>query len=186
MKTLIPDLKKHFDGVVLRLKEDLKAIRTSHASPALLENIDVEAYGGTMKMKLMELATISNESATKLSVVPFDPSITQDIEKAIRKSPLGLSPTTQTNKIYITVPSLSEEQRTKYVKLANEITEASKHIIRGYRDDARKKIKHLFESKEISEDDKFRLEKQVDDETQKANEQVQIVKDKKEKEITTV
>ncbi len=186
MKTLIPDLKKHFDGVVLKLKEDLKAIRTSHASPALLENIEVEAYGGTMKMKLMELATISNESSTLLAVVPFDPSITQDIERAIRNSPLGFSPSTQTNKILITVPSLSEEQRTKYVKLANEMAEGTRHILRGYRDDARKKIKHAFEAKEISEDEKFRSEKQVDDEIQKANDQVQQVRDKKEKEIATV
>jgi ribosome recycling factor len=186
MKTLIPDLKKHFDGVVLKLKDDLKIIRTSHASPALLENIEVEAYNGAMKMKLMELATITNESPTVLAVIPFDPSITQDVERAIRKSPLGLSPSTQTNKILITVPSLSDEQRGKYVKLVNEMAEASRHILRGYRDDARKKIKHAIEAKEMSEDEKFRIEKLVDDETQKANAQIEYVKDKKEKEIMTV
>lgn len=186
MKILIPDLKKRFDGAILKLKDDLKVIRTGHASPALLENIEVEAYDGAMKMKLMELATIANDSATVLSVVPFDPSITQDVERAIRKSPLGLSPTTQTNKILITVPSLSEEQRNKYAKLVNEMAETSKHIMRGYRDDARKKVKHAFEAKEIGEDEKFRLEKQVDEETQKANEQIQSVREKKEREIKTV
>ena len=186
MKILIPDLKKRFDGIALKFKDDLKAIRTSHASPALLENIEVEAYAGAMKMKLMELATIMNESPTVLSISPFDPSITQDIERAIQKSPLGLSPTTQTNKILITVPALSQEQRLKYAKLVNEMSETSRHIIRGYRDDARKKVKHAFEAKEIGEDDKFRLEKQVDDETQKANDHIQMIRDKKEKEITTV
>lgn len=186
MKTIIADLKKHFEEVTLKLKDDLKIIRTGHASPALLENIEVEAYDGAMKMKLMELATIANDSPTVLSVVPFDPSITQDVERAIRKSPLGLSPSTQTSKILITVPSLSDEQRGKYVKLVNEMAESSRHILRGYRDDARKKIKHAIEAKEISEDEKFRIEKLVDDETQKANVQIESVKDKKEKEIMTV
>ena len=186
MKTLISDIKKHFDSALVKLKDDLKVIRTSHASPALLENIEVEAYDGTMKMKLMELATIANESPTVLAVVPFDPAITQDVERAIRKSPLGLSPATQTNKILITVPSLSDEQRGKYVKLVSEMAEASRHILRGYRDDARKKIKHASEIKEISEDEKFRMEKLVDEETQKANEQIQSIKDKKEKDIMTV
>ncbi|HNQ31177.1 MAG TPA: ribosome-recycling factor [Candidatus Woesebacteria bacterium] len=186
MKTIIPDLKKHFDGVVNALKEELKAVRTSHASPALLENIEVEAYGGAMKMKLMELATITNEGPTTLAIIPFDPTLTQDIEKAIRKSPLGLSPTTQTSKILIMVPSLSTEQRAKYVKLVNEMAEKSRTSVRGNRDDARKKIRNAFEAKELSEDEKYRLEKQVDEETQKVNEQLQIVREKKEKEITTV
>lgn len=186
MNNLIPELNKHFDMSVTKLREDLKTIRTSHASPALLENIEVEAYGGAMKMKLMELATIGNDSPTVLTVVPFDPSTTQDIERAIQKSPLGLSPTTQTNKILITVPSLSEEQRAKYAKLVNEMAEETRRVVRGYRDDARKKIKHAFEAKEVSEDDKFRFEKQVDEETQKINEQIEVLKEKKDKEITTV
>jgi ribosome recycling factor len=66
------------------------------------------------------------------------------------------------------------------------MAEASRHILRGYRDDARKKIKHAIEAKEMSEDEKFRIEKLVDDETQKANAQIEYVKDKKEKEIMTV
>lgn len=186
MNTLIPDLKKHFEGVVAKLKEELKTIRTSHASPALLENIDIDVYGGTMKMKLLELATITNEGATTLAVVPFDPTTTQDIERGILKSPLGLSPTTQTSKILITIPPLSEEQRAKYAKFVNEMAEEHRHIVRGYRDDARRKVKQAFEAKSISEDEKFRYEKQIDDETIKINERIHEVKTKKETEIQTV
>jgi len=186
MNNPISELKKHYEAIVLKLKDDLKSIRTNHASPALLENIEVEVYGGSMKMRLMELATINNDSPTVLAVVPFDPTTTQDIERAIQKSPLGLSPSTQTNKIIITLPALSEEQRNKYVKLANEMEEEYRQILRGYRDEIRKKIKHAFELKEVSEDEKYRYEKQVDEETQKANEQVQLLKEKKEIEIKTV
>ncbi len=186
MNTLIPDLKKHFDTAVVKLKDDLKSIRTSHASPALLENIEVEAYEGTMKMKLMELATITNESATVLAVVPFDPTITQDVEKAIRKSPLGLSPATQTSKILVTVPALSQEQREKYAKLVSEMSEQARHTVRGYRDDARKRVKQALESKTMSEDEKYRYEKLIDEETQKVNEQIQQIREKKEAEIRTV
>lgn len=186
MQTLMTDLKKHCETAIGKLKDDLKSIRTSHASPALLENIEVEAYEGAMKMKLMELATITNESPTVLSVVPFDPTITQDVERAIRKSPLGLSPATQTSKILITIPSLSQEQRDKYAKLVGEMAENTRHTIRGYRDDARKKIKHALETKSVSEDEKYRLEKLLDEETQRMNEQIQQIKEKKEREILTV
>ncbi len=186
MKTIIPDLKKHFDTSVLKLKEELKTIRTSHASPALVEGLEVETYGGTTTMRLMEMATITNEGPTAIVVIPFDSSTMQDIERAIIKSPLGLSPNTQSGRIIITVPALSEEQREKYAKLVGQMVEEYRNTIRGYRDDARKKVKHAFEAKEATEDEKYRLEKQIDDETKKANETVELVKTNKEKEIKTV
>lgn len=186
MKNIVPDLKKHFDTNINKLKEELKTIRTSHASPALVEGLEVETYGGTTTMRLMEMATITNEGPTALVALPFDPSTLQDIERAIIKSPLGLSPSTQNGRIIIKVPSLSQEQREKYAKLVGRMVEEFRNTVRGYRDDARKKVKHAFESKEATEDEKFRLEKQIDDETQKANEAILLVKDSKEKEIRTV
>ncbi len=113
MKQVIQDLNKHFESNIMKLKEDLKTIRTSHASPALVEGLEVETYGGSTKMRLMEMATITNEGPTALSVSPFDPSTIQDIERAVIKSPLGLSPNVQGGRILITIPSLSEEQRLK-------------------------------------------------------------------------
>lgn len=186
MKNLIPELKKTFENNIFKLKEELKTIRTSRASPALVEGLEVEAYGGTTKMRLMEMATITNEGPNTLSVFPFDHSTLHDIERAVIKSPLGLSPNTQGGRILITIPALSQEQREKYVKIASELVEEFKHTVRGYRDDARRKVKHAFEAKEITEDDRYRIDKQVDEETQKTNEQIQTIKDSKEKEITTV
>lgn len=182
----IPELKKQFSAVADRLKEELKTIRTNHASPALLEAIVVEAYGGSMNMKLMELATITNDGPTTLVIAPFDPSTVQDIERAILKSPLGITPSNQGGRLLVKIPPLSQEQREKYVKLAASMVEEYKNIVRGHRDDVRKKIKHAFEAKEISEDEKFRQEKQVDEETKKTNESIETVKSNKEKEIMTV
>lgn len=180
----IPELKKHFGITIDKLKEDLKTIRTGHASPALLEGLQVETYGTTMR--LMEVATITTEGPTLLVVAPFDPGTLQDIERGITKSPLGLTSSNQGGRLFIKIPPLSEEQREKYVKLASGMIEEYKNTIRGYRDDVRKKIKHAFEAKDISEDEKFRLEKTVEDETKKINEHVETIREHKEQEITTV
>ena len=180
----ISELKKHFESAMEHLKEELKTIRTSQASPALLEGIAVEAYGTTMR--LVELATITTDGPSAIIVAPFDPSTIQDIERGILKSPLGISPSNQNGRLVVRMPPLSQEQREKYVKLAAQIVEESKGVIRGYRDDIRKKIRAAFDKKEITEDDKFRFEKQVDEETKKINEIAETHRANKEKEVMTV
>ena len=102
------------------LKEDLKSIRTGRASPNLVENLIVETYGGQTKLRLLELATIMTEGASSISISPYDPSVIQDIERAILKSPLGLTPSSQGTRIIIRIPSLNTEQREKYIKVVAE------------------------------------------------------------------
>jgi ribosome recycling factor len=180
------EFKKHLESIVNKLKEEMKTVRTGQASPALLENLQVETYSGSTTMRLMEMATITTDGPTMLVVVPFDPSTISDVEKAILKSPLGLSPTVQNNRILVQVPKLSQEQREKYVKIVNTLVEEHKQSIRGYRDDARRHVKHAFEAKEITEDQKFRDEKEIDEITAKYNEHIQEIKETKEKQILQV
>lgn len=168
------------------LKEDLKSIRTGRASPNLVENLIVETYGGQSKLRLLELATIMTEGASSISISPYDPSVIQDIEKAILKSPLGLTPTNQGAKIIIRIPSLNTEQREKYIKVVGEKIEEKKVIVRNHRDDCRKVIKTSFEKKEISEDEKYRLEKEIDQRSTKFMEEINVVRESKEKEIMEV
>lgn len=168
------------------LKEDLKSIRTGRATPSLVENIVVEAYGGSTKLRLMEMATIVTEGPAALSITPFDPSTIQDIERSILKSPLGMSPVTQGSRIIIKIPPLSEEQREKFIKLSSSKVEEKKVQIRANRDDARKIIKEKFEKKEITEDEKYRVEKEIDNASQKLMEEIEIIRDKKEQEIREV
>lgn len=168
------------------LKEDLKSIRTGHASPSLVENLSVETYGGQTKLRLLELSTIMINGPSSLSIIPFDPTILQDIEKAILKSPLGLTPAVQGSKIIIRIPSLNTEQREKYIKIVGEKVEEKKVTIRNHRDSARKIIKTFFEKKEMGEDEKYRLEKEIDSQTTKFMEEINNIKESKENEIRQV
>ncbi len=168
------------------LKEELKTIRTGRANPAMIENIEVEAYGGSTKLRLKELSTIATEGASALVILPFDPSTTVDIEKAILKSPLGLSPQTQGTRITIRIAAMSQEQRDTYAKLIGQMVEEKRNIVRGHRDEVRKKIKESFDRKEMTEDDKYRMEKDVDQLTQKANEDIAQVKESKNAELQQI
>ncbi len=185
MNPVINDFKAATARIVSQLKEELKGIRTGRANPGMLEDIIVEAYGGT-KMKLMELSTITTEGPAQLVVMPYDQSTTQDIEKAISKSPLGLSPATQSGRIIVRVPPLSEEQRLKMTKFISQIVEEHRVKIRGERDESRRTIKQLFEAKEITEDQKFRFEKDIDAAAQAVTEELQTIKENKDREIMEV
>lgn len=187
--TLIMDLsdfKSNLQLTVTALKEELKSIRTGRANPAMIEDIIIEAYGGSTKLRLKELATITTDGASALLIAPFDPSTIIDIEKGILKSPLGISPQTQGVRITIRIPPMSQEQRDKYMKLVGQMIEEKRSIIRNHRDDVRKKIRDEFDKKNLTEDDKYRFEKEIDTLTQKANEDIASVKAAKDTEIQQV
>lgn len=182
----IGEFKQQSTKVIENLKEDLKSIRTGRATPSLVENMLVEAYGGQSKLRLLEVATITTNGPSALLISPFDPSILSDIEKSILKSPLGISPIVQGSTITLKIPALSQEQREKFIKLIGQKVEERKGIIRNLRDNARKTIKSAFEKKEITEDDKFRQEKEVDLASQKYMEEIEHHKEHKEVEIREV
>ena len=172
--------------IISKLKEDLRTIRTGKANPSLIENIVVETYNNTMKLKLNELSAITTLDTTTLLIKPFDRSTIIDMEKAILKSPLGVSPKLESDQLIIKFPPLSQEQREKLIKLIGQIIEENKNNIRKIRDEIRKMIKNSFESKEITEDVKFRLEKQIDEETKKFMAEIDNLKSSKEKEVLTL
>lgn len=180
------DFTKASQGIILHLKEELKTIRTGRANPAVLEDLIVEAYGGQSKFRMLELATITTGGASQLLVAPYDPITVPDIERAILKSPLGLTPVNQGGRIIIRIPPLSQEQRQKLTKIINQKIEEKKNSIRMLRDEARKKIKHQAEAKEITKDDRFRIEKDIDTATQKLMEEIETIKKNKDKEIMEV
>lgn len=182
----LTDFKTQLQNTVNSLKEELKSIRTGRANPIIIEHLSVDAYGGSTKMRLMEMATITTEGSSALVIAPFDPSTVPDIEKAILKSPLGLSPQVQGTRIIIRIPPLSQEQREKYVKLVNQTVEDKRNVVRNHRDDIRKKIKQQFDEKIMTEDDKYRFEKEIDTISQKVSGQLLEIKESKEKEIMEV
>jgi len=185
MNDIILSFNNQTEAHISKLREELKGIRTGRAHTGMIESLQLEAYGGT-QMKLIELSSITIESKDALVITPFDPSTVPDIEKGILSSPLGLNPQTEGNRIIVRVPPLSEEQRTKYVKLVSQLIEETKNKVRYERDTIRKKIKNLENIKELTEDDRYRLEKEIDEMTGKFNNELQTVKENKEREIMEV
>jgi len=177
---------KNADLIIEKLKEELRLIRTGAVNPALVENIIVETYGGQTKLKILELAAITTAPPQSLLISPFDPSTIKDIEKALLQSNLGASPVVQNNQILLKFPPLSTEQREKLAKLVNQLIETTRQKIRNLRDQERKAIKIAFEKKEITEDQKFKKEKEIDTQTQKINETIEEIKTKKINEVMNI
>lgn len=186
MDSVLASFKQQSERAIEQLKEDLKSIRTGRASPALVENLPVKTYGGQTTLKLTELATITTDGPTALTISPFDPSTVTDIEKAIQSSALGLTPQTQGTTIIVRIPALTQEQREKILKVVGQKIEEKKVQVRNYRDEVRRKIKNNLEAKEITEDGKFRLEKEVDIQTQTYMTTIQEIKQKKEDAIMQI
>jgi len=154
------------------MKHEFAAIRTGKASPALVENIDVECYGSMMKLK--QCASISSPEPRMLVVDAFDPGTVQAIEKAIRESKIGINPVVAGKVIRLPIPALSEERRRDLVKTCKGIAEDTRVRIRACRRDGMDELKKIQKGGAITEDDLKNLEKDVqkltDDYTKKVDE----------------
>jgi ribosome recycling factor len=145
-------MKKALDS----LKGDLSAIRTGRASPALVEQLQVEAYGGSSP--LIQLATISAPEARLITIRPFDASTMPSIEKAILKSDLGLTPNNDGQLIRLQVPELTEERRRQLVKVVRGLCEEGKVAVRNIRRDVMHDLRELRDMGEAGSDDEHRAE----------------------------
>ena len=177
------DFKPKLQRAIAQIRDELMGIRTGKASPVLVENLIIDAYQGTTKLKLQELATVTTNGPTQLVIAPFDPTTIQDIEKAILTSPLHLTPRVDGKTIYIQVPALSEEQRKDFIRLVSTIVEKGREMMRLHRDDFRRRIKTAYENKTLSEDEKYNQEKELDKTAQDYISQLDEIKTRKEKEI---
>ena len=136
------------------LKRELAAIRTGHATPALIEHIKVEYAGAPTPLN--QIAGISAPEARLLVIQPWDKSSIPDIEKAILKSDLGLNPIISGNLIRLNIPPLSEERRRELTKVVRKRVEERKIVIRNLRRDAISELKELEKNKDISQDENKR------------------------------
>ncbi len=164
-KEFIDKVKPEFDKAFKFLEAELAKIRTSRASPSLVEDIEVNAFG--QKFPLKQLGAISTPSTNQIVIQPWDVSYIEPIEKAIQQSGLGMSCAVDKNIIRLNLPMLTEEYRLSLGKVLNEKAEQTKQVIRRERENAWNKIQAAQKAKEISEDDKFRgkdeLQKVVDE-----------------------
>lgn len=154
-------MKKTIESVVRQFSE----IRTGRASPALVEGLHVDYYGTPTLLK--QLASISAPDVHLLTIQPWDPSAIVEIEKAIQKSNIGITPSNDGKIIRLALPLLSKERRQELVKLAHEMSEEGRVSLRTIRRDAKEALEKMEKKdKLISEDEKFRaideLQKVVD------------------------
>jgi ribosome recycling factor len=165
-------------------KKDISQLRTGRANPAILDGVLVEAYSA--KTPLQGLASITVPDAKSVLVAPWDKSILKEIEKAITAASLGCGVVNEGDKIRLTMPPTTEEDRKNQVKKLNEKLEEARIAIRQTREQVKTAIEKAEEDKAMSEDDKFRFEKELDEEVAKRNEELKGLRDRKEVEIMTI
>ncbi|MBM3875852.1 MAG: ribosome recycling factor [Verrucomicrobia bacterium] len=163
---------------------EFSALRTGKASPALIENIQVEAYGATMRLR--ELASISTPEPRALVVQPFDAGNAKAIEKAIQAANIGLNPSVQGRVIRLFLPELSTERRQELVKVGKKMAEDNRIAIRNERRQAIEALKKLKKDGHISEDDIKGGEEEVQKLTDQYIKKIDDHLAHKEKEIMTV
>jgi ribosome recycling factor len=166
------------------LQDDLMSIRTGRASPALVEKLPVEYYGTITPLN--QMASIAAPEPRLLVIRPWDPSALADIERAILKSDLGLTPMNDGKLIRLSIPRLTEERRRELTKVVAKRVEEARVAIRNLRRDALQDLKEFEKEKMISEDDFFRGKDSVQDLTDKFVEAIDEIGERKEAEVMEI
>jgi ribosome recycling factor len=178
---ILSDLREKMAKTGEALRKEFKRIRTGRASTALLDSIKVDCYD--TQMPLEQVASISVPESRLITIQPWDKSIIGEIEKSILKSELGLTPMNDGKIIRISIPPLTEERRKELAKLAKKMAEDSKIAIRNLRREANDMFKELKNEKEISEDEFFRFQEDVQKITNEFVKKIDEITTQKEKEI---
>ncbi len=167
-------------------RNDLSSIRSGRATPALVENMIIAAYGGSQRLKLMEMATITTMDAKTIVISPYDPSVITEIEKGIMEANTGLTPVVDREIIRITIPPLSQERREEYIKLARAKLESGRIMIRQIRGEGMRELKKMEDAKTISEDEQKHGERLVQELTNEMIAEIDALGQKKEAELLQV
>jgi ribosome recycling factor len=180
----LDDLKRRMQAAHASLRHELGGLRTGRASASLLEPVNVEAYG--QRMPLIQVATISVPESRSLSVSVWDKAMVQAVDKAIRDSNLGLSPTIEGTTLRIRIPELNEQRRKEMVKIAHKYSEDARIAVRHIRRDGIDVLKKLLKEHAISEDDEKHQATEVQKATDQAIKEIDASLAAKEKEIMQV
>ncbi|MCA9391921.1 ribosome recycling factor [candidate division WWE3 bacterium] len=175
---IISDAQSKFNATIDHLNSELAVIRSSQTTPSLIEDLPVNAYDGSFPLK--ELAAISVPDSNVLLIQPWDQTIVTDIEEAIQNSKLGLKPAVDGTNIRLNIPALSQERREEYVRRVSQLCEEAKVSIRNVRQDKMKSVDGLEVDSLISEDERDRAKKQVQDLVEEYNQKVENIKAAKE------
>ncbi|MFA5023534.1 MAG: ribosome-recycling factor [Patescibacteria group bacterium] len=184
MNQYLQSKQSEFANALEFFRKEIGALRTGRANPAVLDNVQVEAYG--IMNPLNTVSNIATADARSIIIVAWDKGILKAIEKAIVEAGLGFGVVNEGDKIRLTVPPLTEENRKELVKKLNEKMEKTRINLRQARDQVKNAIEKAFDDKELSEDDKFRFMKELDEFSVKKNEELKETRDRKEKDIMEI
>jgi ribosome recycling factor len=181
---ILLDCEERMEKAVEVLHGAMKGIRGGRATPGLVEHIRVEYYGSPTPLK--QIASISVPDPRLLVVKPFDPSSLKEIEKAIQKADVGLTPNNDGKLIRIAIPPLSEERRKQLAGVAKEKGEEAKVAIRNIRRDSNRKADHAQKDKTMSKDQCFDLKEEIQKLTKDYEARIEEDLQKKEKDIMEI
>jgi len=150
MKEVLREVENHMVAAVESFKNELSRLRTGRASLSLLDGVTVDYYG--TQTPLNQVASLSVPDATTIVIAPWEPKVLADVEKALLKSNLGLTPNNDGKVVRLNIPALTEERRKSLVKVAHEDAENARNVIRQIRRDGNDRIKKLEKDKQVSED----------------------------------
>lgn len=178
------DARDRMQKALENLELEFKRLRTGRASIALVDGIRVEYYGTSTPLN--QLATLTIPEPRTIMIQPWDTTIVSEVEKAILKSELGLTPMNDGKIIRINIPPLTEERRRDLVKVIKKKAEESKVAVRNIRRDANEMVKDLKKEKEISEDDQFRAQDEIQKITDEFISNIDSVYNTKETEVLEI
>src|SRR5258706_6384554 len=176
-------VKAKMQGVINNLLEVISGIRTGRATPGLVQNLEVSVYGGTQRLRILELASVTSPDPQTLVIDPWDKSVIGEIKKGIEVANIGMNPSIDGEIIRISVPALTTEDREKFVKLLMGKLEEARVAIRQIRADIMHEIKKEFEDKKIREDEKFSFEKNLQNLTDEFTNKIEEIGSRKKSEL---
>ena len=184
IEDVLEETKERMGKSAKAFENELGKVRTGRASQSMLDSVVVDYYGA--QTPLPQMATVSVPESRLLTVKPWDVSVIGEVEKAIHKANLGLTPSSDGKLIRIAIPPLTEERRKEIAKAVSKTCEEYKVAVRNIRRDSNEMLKELQKDGDISEDDSFKGQKQVQDLTDQFIKRLDEIYSAKEKEILEV
>ena len=184
MTPFVAEQKPTFEESLKDFKNDLHTLRTGRATTALVENILVDAYGSKMEIKALGNMTLTD--ARSIVIDPWDKSLMKEVEKALTEARLGTNPTVDGAVIRLSFPAPTEESRKQVVKMLKEKLQEAKIALRKVRETIRETVMANEKSGKFSEDERFRMQTELDEMTKEFTARLETMAVEKEKEIMTI
>lgn len=181
---ILGQTKEKMAAAIEHLKNELKNIRTGRANPGMLDSVFVEIYGA--KMRIKDVASVNAPEPRQLLITPFDAQNTSAIGKAIEKANIGLMPIVDGNSVRLKIPQMDDTVRKEMIKLCHKRREEAKVSIRNIRRDSNNEIARKLKDGDLAEDQMKKLEKNIQELTDKSCREVDDLSEKKEKEVSTI